>query len=58
MASNTAFVFYHYQPSMAAAALFVALFGIVTVAHVYQMFRSRTWFMIPFVIGGFCKSYI
>ncbi|TKA79605.1 hypothetical protein B0A55_03361 [Friedmanniomyces simplex] len=46
------FEYYHYAPSMGAAILFIILFGLATSLHFAQMIRSRTWFMIPFVIGG------
>jgi hypothetical protein len=49
------YVFYHYELSMAAAVIFVLLFGASTIWHSVQMFRTRTWFMIPFLIGGCCK---
>ena len=49
------FVFYHYEPSMAAAIIFVLLFGASSILHSAQMFMTRTWFMIPFLIGGYCK---
>ncbi|KAK5740508.1 hypothetical protein LTR17_004545 [Elasticomyces elasticus] len=50
------FEYYHYAPSMAAAILFIVLFGIATSVHMAQMIRSRTWFMIPFVIGGVLET--
>ncbi|KAK5020284.1 hypothetical protein LTR16_001809 [Cryomyces antarcticus] len=46
------FRYYHYTPSLPAAALFVVLFALATGLHAYQMFRTRTWFMIAFCIGG------
>jgi hypothetical protein len=46
------FTFYYYTPSAAAAAIFVVLFGLSTLLHFYQLVRTRTWFMIPFLIGG------
>jgi hypothetical protein len=49
------YVFYHYELSMAAAVIFVLLFGASSIWHSVQMFRTRTWFMIPFLIGGFCE---
>lgn len=49
------FVFYHYEPSMAAAVIFVLLFGISTILHAVQMGMTRTWFMIPFLLGGLCE---
>lgn len=46
------FQYYYYEPSMVAAAIFVAVFGLSTLLHLFQMFKTRTWFLIPFVIGG------
>lgn len=50
------FTFYYYAPSGAAGGIFAALFGICTILHLYQLLRTRTWFMIPFTIGGACMS--
>ncbi|KAL3469514.1 RTA1 like protein-domain-containing protein [Aspergillus californicus] len=49
---DVAFAFYDYDPSMAGAVLFILLFIGTTGYHILQMFRSRTWFFVPFVIGG------
>lgn len=49
------FQFYHYEPSMAAAVIFVIAFFGTTAFHGWQMFKTRTWFLIPFFIGGICK---
>ena len=46
---------YKYPPSMAAAVIFCILFCITTLLHSYQMFRRRHWFLIPLVLGGYCK---
>ncbi|KAK4108852.1 RTA1 like protein, partial [Canariomyces notabilis] len=45
------FRYYHYDPSLAANAVFVGLFGVVAVAHAYLLIRRRAWFFIPFLIG-------
>ncbi|KAJ5183320.1 hypothetical protein N7492_000936 [Penicillium capsulatum] len=50
------FTFYYYDPSAAAGAIFVVLFGLSTVLHFYQIIRTRTWFMIPFLIGGILET--
>ncbi|CEN60563.1 Putative RTA1 like protein [Aspergillus calidoustus] len=50
---NAVWAYYRYYPSEAAAILFTILFAITTFVHLYQLFRHRTWFFIPFVIGGF-----
>ena len=46
---------YFYRPSMPAAIIFVILFGAAAILHVHQMVRTRTWFMIPFVLGAACE---
>ncbi|GKZ55759.1 hypothetical protein AnigIFM56816_006507 [Aspergillus niger] len=51
-----AFTLYYYTPSAAAAGIFVVLFGISTVLHFLQLVRTRTWFMIPFFIGGILET--
>jgi len=49
------FKLYRYDPSMAAAVIFIILFLLATAVHFYQMLRTRTWIFIPFVLGGACK---
>ncbi|KAK2764727.1 rta1 domain-containing protein [Colletotrichum kahawae] len=55
MASSTQdpgeFVFYHYDPSLPAACIFIALFGISFVLYVFQMIKFRSWYFVPFLIG-------
>lgn len=46
------FEYYRYTPSLGAAILFIVLFILITALHAWQMFRTRTWYFIPFVIGG------
>ncbi|CAG7962619.1 unnamed protein product [Penicillium salamii] len=46
-------VAYTYYPSMGAAVVFIILFAIVTILHTFHLFRTRTWFFIPLVIGGY-----
>lgn len=45
---------YEYYPSMAAAVIFIILFVAVTFLHTYHLIRTRTWFFIPLVLGGYC----
>ncbi|OGM50530.1 hypothetical protein ABOM_000888 [Aspergillus bombycis] len=47
------FEYYRYNPSIGAAVLFVILFIAATGIHTYQLVRTRTWYFIPFVIGGY-----
>ncbi|KAG8525562.1 uncharacterized protein KY384_009206 [Bacidia gigantensis] len=47
---------YQYQPSIAAQAVFIALFGISALIHLYQGIRWRTWtFMGCVVTGCICE---
>jgi hypothetical protein len=46
------FELYRYNPSIAAAVIFIVAFTLTTILHAYQMIRTRTWFYIPFVAGG------
>lgn len=41
-----------YEPSEAAAIIFIVLFALTTALHAFQLISKRTWFMIPFFIGG------
>lgn len=42
-----------YVPSAAAAGIFCAIFGVVTIAFVWRIWKTRTWFCIPFAVGGY-----
>ncbi|KAH7162030.1 RTA1 like protein-domain-containing protein [Dactylonectria estremocensis] len=42
---------YHYDPSLAAAAIFAVIFGISGLVHSYQMVKGRTWYFLAFLIG-------
>lgn len=48
------FQLYRYDPSIAAAIIFTVLFFFTTMIHLYQFVRTRTWIMIPLLVGGFC----
>jgi hypothetical protein len=59
-AGEIKFVFYHYTPSIAAAVIFVVLFGLGFVGHVYYIFKLRARYFIAFTIGvlrKFLKSH-
>ncbi|KAF2182924.1 RTA1-domain-containing protein [Zopfia rhizophila CBS 207.26] len=49
---ETVFSLYHYEPSFPAAVVFVALFGGSTLFHLVQIFSKKTWFFVPFFVGG------
>lgn len=46
---------YPYDASVAAAVLFTILFFVSSIVHLYQLLRTRTWYLLPFLIGGICK---
>ena len=50
------FALYRYTPSLPAAIVSAAVFGVLTIGHFWRMFRNRTWFCLPFAIGGVCES--
>ncbi|EED22361.1 conserved hypothetical protein [Talaromyces stipitatus ATCC 10500] len=50
------FIFYYYTPSNAAAVIFIVLFGLSSLLHFYQLVQTRTWFMIPFLIGAIFET--
>lgn len=50
------FYLWDYLPSTVAAVIFIILFIGATGFVGFRMVKTRTWFSIPFVIGGLCKS--
>lgn len=52
----TAWVPYRYYPSNVAAIIFVAAFSVTTLLHIFQVLKKRTWYFIPLVVGGICRS--
>ncbi|KAL6880730.1 RTA1 like domain-containing protein [Trichoderma novae-zelandiae] len=50
---HAAFAFYRYTPSVAAAVIFCILFFASTVIHFIQMWKTKSWYLTPLVIGCF-----
>ena len=50
-----AWVPYRYIPSLPAAIVFVVCFALATAYHVFKMIKLRSWFFVPFVLGGLSK---
>ncbi|OQV06598.1 hypothetical protein CLAIMM_11143 [Cladophialophora immunda] len=44
--------YYNYNPSVAAAAIFVIVFAALSSIHVFRLVTNRTWFCLPFLVGG------
>ncbi|KAF5009596.1 hypothetical protein FDECE_4200 [Fusarium decemcellulare] len=42
---------YKYDPSMAAAIIFIVTFALSGLYHTFQVFRLRSWYFIPFIVG-------
>ncbi|KAH8668995.1 RTA1 like protein-domain-containing protein [Xylariales sp. PMI_506] len=51
MSTTVEFVFYRYQPSMAAAIIFIIIFSVTSITHIVIIGARKTWYMTPFVIG-------
>lgn len=47
---------WNYVPSIAAAIIFILVFLVLTSLVSWRMYKTKTWFCIPFALGGFCKS--
>jgi hypothetical protein len=45
---------YRYHPTKVGATIFIILFSLTTLFHVFQIFKKRTWYFIPLLIGGIC----
>ncbi|OQU93927.1 hypothetical protein CLAIMM_00364 [Cladophialophora immunda] len=50
------FKLYRYDPSLGAAVIFVILFALASFLHTYQLVRTRTWFFVPFCVGGYFEA--
>ncbi len=50
------FILYRYNPSLVAAVIFTALFGLTTAFHTFQTMKKRSWFMICFIVGGLFET--
>lgn len=42
---------YYYWPSLPAAIIFVLLFTVCGIIHIYRLFKYKGWYFIPFIIG-------
>ncbi|KAH9208139.1 RTA-like protein [Leptodontidium sp. 2 PMI_412] len=45
--------YWTYEPSLPAAAIFTLIFAVLSIYHTFRLFKTRTWFCTPLVIGGF-----
>ncbi|KAL2672696.1 hypothetical protein Neosp_013410 [[Neocosmospora] mangrovei] len=47
----TEFKLYHYDPSFILAVIFIALFSVSALGHLFQLGHSKTFYFFPFFIG-------
>jgi hypothetical protein len=50
------FVYFRYHPSLEAAIVFVILFAITTLYHIFLISKKRTWYFIPLAVGGIFET--
>jgi hypothetical protein len=53
---NYVYTLYRYVPSIPAAAIMAAVFGLLAMGYLYRIVTHRTYFFVPFIIGLLCKS--
>jgi hypothetical protein len=49
---DAVWAFYRFEPSVEANVVFVVLFSVSTLLHIFQIFRTRTWYLTALVAGG------
>jgi len=54
--STPTYQFYRYDPRLAPAIVALIAFSTTTAIHVYQLARTRAWYMIPMIVGGISTS--
>ncbi|KAF1987010.1 RTA1-domain-containing protein [Aulographum hederae CBS 113979] len=50
------FVFYHYTPSLPAAIILTIVFILLTSYHLTLLLRKKTYYFIPFILGGLFEA--
>ncbi|GME66382.1 Rta-like protein [Neofusicoccum parvum] len=55
MSTPTSQYFPQYKPSLIAAIAVIVAFAVITVIHFAQIIRNRTFYFIPFALGGVCE---
>ncbi|KAI1344233.1 RTA1 like protein-domain-containing protein [Xylariaceae sp. FL0016] len=50
--SDAFFALYRYTPSLEAAAMTGTLFSILSLAHIFKIWQTKSYYFIPFAIGG------
>tara|TARA_R110002003_G_scaffold107_10_gene9042 strand:- start:9062 stop:9772 length:711 start_codon:yes stop_codon:yes gene_type:complete len=50
------YVLWPYTPTVAAGAIGAIVFILLTSVHTWRLVKNRTWFCIPFVVGGLFET--
>ena len=50
------FKLYHYDPSLAGNIIFAIFFAVASTGHAFLLYRHRTWYFIPFLVGCLGKK--
>jgi hypothetical protein len=50
------YVLWPYTPTIAAGAIAAIVFILLTSVHTWRLAKNRTWFCIPFVVGGLFET--
>ncbi|KAF5228660.1 hypothetical protein FAUST_10965 [Fusarium austroamericanum] len=48
--------YYRYEPSLPANVIFSTIFALSSGVHLFQIFKRRTWFFIPFLVGSLFET--
>lgn len=48
------FKLYRYTPTLEAAIVAIVVFAILTAVHSWRLIRARSFYFIPFLVGGIC----
>lgn len=52
------FYLWKYLPSPSASIIFIVLYMIITILHLWRMYKLHSWFCISFVVGCICESLL
>jgi hypothetical protein len=55
---EAAWSIYRYVPSIAPAVIFCLLFLVSGILHLWQMWRTKAWFLTALVLGCLCKCLV
>lgn len=55
--SHDGYYLWYYLPSQPASIIMLIVFLALTLLNTWQMVKTKTWFVVVLVIGGFCKFF-